>query len=550
MLMVSSCVMLLACVLAASVAVLMVRAASTTPPLHAMDDIFVDTNSSQSLLSMSGMDQLILTNEQIMKLTFVAGRVVRPDDWLRDRWGDAGVYAGVTRCAVVSNSMELMTHTGGKTTVNMDSQYDLVFRAGWNAKFSTGVSTSPAPCSIWCRWALVGRRTDVLMLAIHELRESYEVMSADVARYDTLIVTRVGSLSTLEQLYDFLRDNPRVSRVALMSERLVWYAFSSIRELGAPTKDYPSSTLYQSVMASSMCDGRTDVYGGFVAPLAYDYVPDDGIPGGDPVDTTPALASYPEYEWLLAQDYLHVMGHTQHRYLDNADPQNCPTTASDRWAVLPMNTGDVPWFPYATVAKRYDTCAVVGAAGYMIRQEYGAEIDASDMIIRGNHHVPTPELVRSIGARTTYFVHNKFVDTSVYEEYRRWHQTSEPLVVIPEGEISARTSAFTRWYDTYVMRGVDGNNAMYSVGFKMFSFAYDRCKRIRLYGFSAGLPTFFHHDFLSEVLIYQTLSDHPVAGTTEVSFRATDEISCKLRKWTVLLERSGAYMYPSRGIVV
>jgi len=87
------------------------------------------------------------------------------------------------------------------------------------------------------------------------------------------------------------------------------------------------------------------------------------------------------------------------------DPGKCTAAAFKAAATLPSmkQVGKVPTAPVA--GKRYRSCALVGNAGHLIKQKYGAYIDRHEAVIRFNV-LGLKKFSAHVGTRTTFRVLN------------------------------------------------------------------------------------------------------------------------------------------------
>ena len=144
----------------------------------------------------------------------------------------------------------------------------------------------------------------------------------------------------------------------------------------------------------------------------------------------------------------------------------------------------------------FDTCAVVGSSGDLLKSKYGAEIDAHSAVIRFND-APTKGKEEYVGSKTTLRLQNRYYcGFTEHPGEMCMHYTQDPVhycenwkkckVVSP----SARTLMYIMqyWRVAKVPPPKDPGrpNAKLSAGFYGVALAAHMCGSVDVYGFRSG----------------------------------------------------------------
>ncbi|KAK9814164.1 hypothetical protein WJX72_001483 [[Myrmecia] bisecta] len=132
----------------------------------------------------------------------------------------------------------------------------------------------------------------------------------------------------------------------------------------------------------------------------------------------------------------------------------------------------------------FNTCAIVGNSGILLKYEFGAEIDAHDMVMRFNVG-PTKGFEEHVGSRTTL----RLINTN----HAGWHEGTETVLIQMQSQTGvniytkfrtinphAPMFAFDPAFSEYVSSNI---GVLPTGGYFGIWLALQRCHKVHMYGF-------------------------------------------------------------------
>lgn len=448
-------------------------------------------------------------------------------------------------CHAVGTSEELFNSELGGNAIDAA---DIVVRGGiyypylistTATKNGSVVTNTDTPAGR--RYDILGTKMDVMFIYPHDMEWTYEIMGESWRSQNTLLVTFLSDISWARTLLSFLQTNninETSIRIALLTKEIIDGLFDELSAANAPKDSFPTPAMYAATVCKSLTRKRpVKLYGGF---MPYTWVPDYVDSSKCDPTSTEVRSNYIEWDTILAADNeVELMdsnfhGRLLHKSANMLIPPRPPAGSQCPMDALYRQLKD---------HYHYERCAIVGAAPWLGCMHLGKEIDGHDAVFRMNAHLPIQKQVDHMGSKTTHIVfqnpiyvqpliasgcsqlaelpigdsilcNNSRAIEKLRDKYGLLSKTDITYTKLSSGHIrhsliqllaenagtskSCLSDALTKIFTT-------GTNSMLTTGFTTMYYALQTCKKIDVYGFSAGPLHMSGHSFLIELAIMRGL---------------------------------------------
>lgn len=449
-------------------------------------------------------------------------------------------------CHAVGTSEELFNSDIGGSRID---DAGIVVRGGIyypylisTVKNSKGAVVTNGETPAGRRYDILGTKMDVMFIYPHDMEWTYELMADTWQSQNTLLVTFLSDISWARNLHRFLianNINATSIKVALLTKDSIDELFNALSAAHAPASSFPTPAMYAASICKLLTRKRpVQLYGGF---MPYTWVPDYVDGSSCDVSSMQVRKNYIEWDSILKQDSeLEIVDSSFHeRLMHKADNMLVPPRPP-HGSVCPMDTlyGQLP------EQQHYNSCAVVGAAPWLGCLSLGKEIDAHDAVFRMNAHLPIQDQTVHMGNKTTHVIYQNpyYVQpliSSGCPELTNLHIGSSMFcsnsgmknkLKDKYGLLGSKNISYTKLSTGYIKNSLSrllssnpdgssrsclsdalnnifetGTNSMLTTGFTSTYYALQACKKIDVYGFSAGPLHMSGHSFLIELAIMRGL---------------------------------------------
>lgn len=467
-----------------------------------------------------------LANNAVINNTFSPESFQNEIDYIAGFLYTPAVRAGAS-CASVGTSEELYANFSGESI----DRYDIVVRNGFYYHFLIDTGRHSYDNSLYSRdtyagnhYKILGMRMDYILFYPYDFFLMNHKLQRTWISQDTVLIVIIKSESDLKRLSIELKSLNYKPRIAVLSKS----SYLKVKRwMGG--KDPTFNALGAHVCKLLTNSYPVALYGAF---QPYEWI-EDTLPlsGGNVCDRSTTRVRIEDSEWqhFLSDKSIDVKGTSFHDDLyGRIESGSVQSWKKPKGYVCPIPTTN----------KKYDSCAVIGAAPYLGCMQLGKDIDSHDAVYRTNLHLPQPGLEHILGSFTTHLlaqtttfiqllqdvgcvekftIHGKSMTICESESgsaalfnygYIASQAVQLHILDIDEALAQARRAigeTASLLYDYLHAVGREGSGYKLTTGMYSVLQALQDCNSVDVYGFSVG-PLHMHvHSYLMELMTLRAL---------------------------------------------